>query len=344
MRGKRRFEPEYDEYEPRPKDRNYLIEKARTDKYWSDIVEGQNLKYFDYNQGSFSNLAFTFQADGSVTGGIWKRCWDISSIPRGLDETNRIGDEVVVKRVSVRFIIWYNQTSVIARYDGSGRSQGAFRCFCYCDKVRRFDTDPPFGWPGAGYDLGTNTTSAFSFNKATGFLEADKMSTFYNLANIKNYEILGDSGVTFMNPAKKARKQIMHAVVDGVPEPGLTVLNTGYPGGYSTLSAVVSDNDFEADEVNTRINVSATLDGAVELAAGTGGPFESIFTTFFSTASTPQVRIGTTIQDQFNSTATQDQLNRIEIWNPSAEPEIIEWNFDVDIRVRFQGNTTAALS
>ena len=288
---------------------------------------GNNYAQIRDSNGALKRLA--------ANGSIWRKCWDISGVTQGFDNNNRVGFKINVKRISVRFIIWYSQTPVIALFDGSGRTQGAFRCFCYVNKVEKYKTDPPFGWPSAGKDLGTNTSSAFSFNNATSFLQTDRIASFYNLSTVQNFEILGDSGVVFMNPAKKCRKQIMHAPVNGVPEAFDHIFQTPTPGGCRYLTAIVSENDFEGDEIRTNINLNATLDGAVELAAGTGGPFESVYTSFLSNLSTNSVRADSQVISQYNGGATNDQVNRVEIWNPSAEPELIEWNFDVDIPVEF---------
>ena len=306
--------------------RTYDDDDRYMEPYVQEIEQTPTLKWFDFTLGGFT-VNFSIPTNAAIT--RWE--WDCSRIPLDIGDNRRIGTIVTAKRFSVRVALWLEPSTAFPNgQNGDGFCGVEYRAFCFIDKTRQYNGNP--------LSLsGTNALGGFT-NTNGGFLQANRMNSFYDMDSISNYRILIDTGLQHIIP-KKSRINIPLGPNAGNPPANGTSFTI-----YSTLlnQPLISNTrtgDGSSDEMKANLNLNGTIDGAVELVAGTGGPIELGLVSALSDITFDSVNTTTGVSD-FGTAVLVDKTDnnvntRLEIWKPMPTPEYLQWDFPLDLDIYY---------
>ena len=153
---------------------------------------------FDYNiekkHKDVTIGGFTVNQGFNPSANIIRLEYDLSGpLDQGTDEDKRIGHIISAKRITVRFSCWLDPAPGV-NYPG-GRSCVEYRWFVYVDKVKQVAQRT------GNYPTGVSGNNAGTF-QAGGFLQYNRMQSFYDRDVIQNFRILHDSGVLVIHARK----------------------------------------------------------------------------------------------------------------------------------------------
>ena len=339
MPGKRRLfdEGEYEEYFDPDADFDERYPDIGDDDDLSEgreeggVIEFDNnftreTKWFDFVVGGFTT-SFIIPTSSSIT--RWE--FDCSRVIKGTDSVNRTGNNIQVQRFSVRVAFWLQNASASARgITGDSFTGVELRAFCFVDKEKVYNATAPTSLSG--------NAALGSFNNALGFLAANRMNSFYNMDCISKYRILKDTGLQHIIP-KKSRIDYPLGTWNGVGvTPGTPFIFESMFQNQTILSNTRTDNALDTDEVIGAIDLDGTIDGAVELVAGTGGPIELGLFSLLSDVTFSEVNTRTNptiVENPITTFQTDNNVNaRLSYWKPMPTPHYFDFDFtfnDLDV-------------
>ena len=282
-------------------------------------------KYADTIQGGFV-IPVVITPNASIR----RLEWSAASIPKGLDSNNRIGDRIYANRITLRFAIWLNQNTV----QGGTFPELQYRFFLYIDKEKQYGATLPGGVGNA------NFISSTTFQQG-GFLQYDRMNSFYDRSEIRGYRILYDSGLEAMKVVKGA-EEFPYGAQGGAPIANGVAINGGnhYLNQANPLGTViVSDNDFGTDQVFAEglVNPHGIINLVAAAPAGVGtidGIWNGDAILNNLSFAAEKVRARTTITDgntEFAGTTLYNQnLTRISMWKALPNTRSYEMTYDLN--------------
>ena len=212
-------------------------------------------KAFDVTVGGFTT-AFIFPATSSILRYEQDLCGPMS---QGVNDNQRVGAVINATRVTVRFSLWLQNASPYSGLSSGLRGTVEYRWFVYIDKNKQAAART------GNYPTGVSGSAASTF-QAGGFLEKDRMQSFYNRDTIQQFRILHDSGLCQMEP-KKRSEQYAFSSIGGEPYANFDDIQqytTFMPTGSQLSTIMYSDNDLSADQVYGALTQNQILLGTAE--------------------------------------------------------------------------------
>lgn len=315
---------------------------------WKIMDDEPEIKFKDVEHGDYGLGAGGDILIRNVGRLVERRVLSCIQLAPGVDDNNRVGNIVTGVRFSCRGTFFFDYLNQKVNF-GSSMNWAMLRVFVFVDKQQR--TSPAT----IRYPLGGQTGgNVYTFVPGQGFLATDRIHSFYDLDNIGKYRILYDSGVVNILPEKHScNYQLSLPGTDVVfPNAAPRVLEQGYYKGGDQMewrSILYSGGAAgeSADELNADLAVYGSIDGAVELAAGTGGPIELVaaFPELTSGISASGVRMKSRFNDlnpvipSWNTYSLPNNINRRETYYPSPEPQYFDININLNgMQVYFNQN------